>query len=93
MAMLDPICFSSHQPEKISALMKNLYPALTPKEGLCLFWACLDLTKMEIAQRLSVSENTVKTHIKSGLKKQKITSLREIKTSFLANIIIFFLFN
>lgn len=92
MATRYPARFNAYQPEKITELMMDIYPILTKREGYCLFLTALDLTKKEISQRMGVSENTVKTHIKSILSKQDMTSIREIKTSFLANLIVFCLF-
>lgn len=93
MATHDPTCFKSYQPDQVAMLMKNIYPTLTPREGVCLFFSCLDLTKKEIADRLGISENTVRFHIKSVLDKQSLPSMRDVKVSFLTNIILFFAFN
>lgn len=88
MADRDPTFLTSCQPEKILALMANLYPTLTPREGACIFWTCIGLTKKEIAVRLDISESTVKFHIKSVFKKQEFSSMRDVKTSFFTNIIL-----
>lgn len=89
MATLDITCFTAHQPQKITALMKMLYPALTTREAQCLFWTCLNLTKKEIGSRLGISENTVKCHIKSVITKQEVDSIREIKTAFMVHLLLF----
>jgi len=86
MAMFDPN-------KKITTLMKKIYPTLTDRESLCLFWMCLNLSKKEVARKLTISENTVKYHIKSVLEKQDNLSLRDIKITFLTNVILFSLFN
>ncbi|PJE81966.1 helix-turn-helix transcriptional regulator [Yersinia kristensenii] len=93
MAVCDPTRFKSYQPEQVAMLMQDIYPTLTRREGMCLFFACLDLTKKEIADRLGISENTVRYHIKSVLDKQNNLSMRDMKISFLTNIILFFSFN
>jgi len=69
--------------------MKKIYPTLTDRESQCLFFMCLNLSKKEIARKLIISENTVKYHIKSALEKQGNLSIRDIKISFLTNIILF----
>ncbi|MBX9486163.1 hypothetical protein J8Z82_14865 [Yersinia enterocolitica] len=74
---------------KITKLMKNLYPSLTPQEGACLFWTCLNLTKKEVGSRLFISENTVKYHLKSVICKHEVNSMRDIKNAFLANLVIY----
>lgn len=93
MAMSDLTHFKSYQPEQVAILMQNIYPTLTRREGMCLFFACLNLTKKEIAARLGISENTVRYHIKSVLEKQNNLSMRDMKISFLTNIILFSSFN
>lgn len=93
MATFDPIRFEAYQPEQVVMLMEHIYPALTQKEGLCLFFSCLDLTKKEIADRLGVSENTVKYHMKSVIKKQLHLSMRDMKISFLTRVVLFFAFH
>jgi DNA-binding CsgD family transcriptional regulator len=93
MAALDPTRFKLYQPEQITNLMKSIYPTLTPREGICLFWTCVGLTKKEIADPLGISENTVKFHINSAINKQETSSIRDIKISFLTNIILFYSFN
>ncbi|MCF1165452.1 helix-turn-helix transcriptional regulator [Yersinia pseudotuberculosis] len=75
--------------EKVTQLMKKIYPSLTPKEAECLFWTCLNLTKKEVGRRLSISENTVKYHLKSVSCKQEHPSMRDIKTAFLANVVVY----
>lgn len=75
--------------QKVTHLMLNIYPSLTPREGQCLFWCCLNLTKKEIADRLRISENTVKSHLKTAIEKQEVAAMRDIKTAFLANLVIY----
>lgn len=88
MAALDPN-------KKITALMQNIYPTLTPRECQCLFWTCLNLTKKEVGSRLAISENTVKYHLKVAIEKQEFPfmTMRDIKTEFLANLVIHALFD
>jgi DNA-binding NarL/FixJ family response regulator len=74
---------------KVTKLMKKLYPTLTPREGACLFWTCLNLTKKEVGRRLFISENTVKFHLSSVSCKQDSSSMRDIKTAFLANVVVY----
>lgn len=82
MATLDPN-------KKVTTLMKKIYPTLTARESQCLFWTCLNLTKKEVGRRLFISENTVKCHLNSVSYKQDSSSMRDIKTAFLANLVIY----
>lgn len=82
MAALDPN-------KKVTALMQKIYPTLTDKESQCLFWTCLNLTKKEVGKKLFISENTVKYHLKSVIFKQEVTTMRDIKTAFLANVVVY----
>jgi DNA-binding CsgD family transcriptional regulator len=79
--------------KKVTALMKKIYPTLTDRESQCLFWTCLNLTKKEVGSRLAISENTVKYYLKTAIEKQEVPAMRDIKTAFLANVVIYALFD
>ncbi len=69
------------------AAVENLEPwqELTPREKQAAALACLGYTNLEIAERMVISGNTVKTHLRSVLRKFNVNSkgqLREVLTGW-----------
>jgi DNA-binding CsgD family transcriptional regulator len=69
------------------AAAENFEPwqELTPREKQAAALACLGYTNLEIAERMVISGNTVKTHLRSVLRKFNVNSkgqLREVLTGW-----------
>ena len=69
------------------AAVENFEPwqELTPREKQAAALACLGYTNLEIAERMVISRNTVKTHLRSVLRKFNVNSksqLREVLTGW-----------
>lgn len=88
MAALDPTYNHRTINPDVAVFMRQIFPTLTQREATCFFWACLNLPKKEIAGRMGISENTVRSHIKTGFEKQGIENMRNVKTTFLAHLIL-----
>lgn len=55
------------------------WEALTPRQQDTAAYACLGHSNMEIAQKMSISVNTVKTHLKTVLQTFEVGSKRELQ--------------
>jgi DNA-binding CsgD family transcriptional regulator len=69
------------------AAVENFEPwqELTPREKQAAALACLGYTNLEIAERMVISSNTVKTHLRHVLRKFSVNSksqLREVLTGW-----------
>ena len=69
------------------AAVENFEPwqELTPREKQAAALACLGYTNLEIAERMVISSNTVKTHLRHVLRKFNVNSksqLREVLTGW-----------
>ena len=77
--------------EQISALMQNLYPALTPRPAQCVFWTALNLSAKEIADKMGVSVAVVRSHLRDSALRLNLntqSSMREIRTLFLTDLLV-----
>lgn len=63
----------------------DIWQQLTPREREVTAWIWLGLTNFQIAQRLSISTNTVKTHVKNILAKFDVRSKKRLAL-LLANL-------
>ena len=55
------------------------WETLTPREKCVAALGCLGYTNNQIAQRLTISQNTVKTHVRNVLRKFKLHSKDELR--------------
>ena len=63
------------------AAVENLEPwqELTPREKQAAALACLGYTNLEIAERMVISSNTVKTHLRHVLRKFNVNSKSQLR--------------
>ena len=62
--------------------LKERWEALTPREQDVTALTCLGFTNRQIASRLGVSEDTVKTHVKNALVKFNLHGKVELRHAF-----------
>lgn len=67
------------QTERARTVYDRLWHELTPREQQVVALACLGYTNQEIAQRLSISVNTVRTYVRNILDKFQVPNKTELR--------------